>query len=148
LGRKESYRYRPISASSWTKTVGITWKRFDGYWGGKPYLDGVQMKEYADLTVALLDFKAGNLSMLRTQNPSDAKALQATGLYNIVTPVDGTSYGLIGFAKDPSPFAKVEMRQAVAYAIDAKSMSDSLGVGYWQVTNQWAYPGSPYTTPA
>lgn len=133
---------------SWTKTVGITWKRFDGYWGGKPYLDGIEMKEYADPNAAVLDFQANNLDMMSSLSTINAKALGATSLYNIVYPPIGTSYGLIGNPTDPSPFAKLGVRQAMAYAIDTKTICDSYGFGAWQEINQLAIPGSSAYNPS
>ena len=133
----------PFQLVSWTKSVGLTWKRFDGYWGGKPYLDGIQMNEFADQTVALMSFQAGKLNILGVPDPSNAKTLQATGKYNVVAPPEGQVPAIAGYAKDTaSPFSKVEVRQAISYALDTKTMADSFGLGYWQVQNQWALPGT------
>jgi peptide/nickel transport system substrate-binding protein len=134
----------PFQFVSMTKDVGVNWKRFDGYWGGKPNLDAIQMKRYADSTVALMDFKAGNLDILGTAAPRDAQALQKeTAKYKIVVPPYGQVPALAGFATDPNlPFSSVELRQAMAYAIDVKTWSDSFGLGYWTVQNSWAVPGT------
>lgn len=133
----------PFQFISWTKDVGIKWKRFDEYWGGKPYIDGIDMIRYADPTVALMDFKAGNLDILYIPDPKDVKELEATGKYNVVVADEGQMPELIGYAKDPkSPFAKLEVRQALSYAIDAEAIAKSFGLGYYKVQNQWAVPGS------
>jgi len=133
----------PFQLVSWTKSVGLNWKRFDGYWGGKPYIDAVQMKEYADQTTAMMDFQAGNIQILGLADPRNAQTLQASGKYNVVTPPEGQVPAMAGYAKDPaSPFSKVEVRQAMSYALDTKTMADSYGLGFWQVDNQWAVPGS------
>jgi peptide/nickel transport system substrate-binding protein len=51
---------------------------------------------------------------------------------------------LVAFAPDgknaDSPFAKLEVRQAIAYALDTKSMAQTLGYGYLIPTNQVATP--------
>ena len=138
----------PFQLASCTKSVGINWKRFEGYWGGKPYLDGIQMNIIADQTVATFEFKSGNLDIFRPQETSNARSLQETGLYRVVTPPDGQIPALAGYAKDPtSPFAKVQVRQAMSYAIDVKQMNDSFGLGYWKVINQWAVPGTSGYSP-
>jgi peptide/nickel transport system substrate-binding protein len=136
----------PLQFVSMTKDVGIKWKRFDGYWGGKPYLDGIEMRRYADSTVALMDFKAGNLDILGTAVPKDAKSMQQQpDKYKVVVPPYGQVPALAGYATDPgSPFAKLEVRQAISYAIDVKTWSDSFGLGYWQVQNSWAVPGTSF----
>lgn len=138
----------PFQFVSWQKDVGINWKRFDGYWGGKPYLDGIQMRRYADATVALLDFKSGNLTMY-APTPKDSKDLETEGKYNMVLPPEGTNPSLTGYAKDPgSPFSKLEVRQAISYAIDCKSIATSMGFGYWTVQNQFSVPGTWASNPA
>jgi peptide/nickel transport system substrate-binding protein len=133
----------PFQLVSWNKTVSLSWKRFDDYWDGKPYLDGIQMKLYADQTVALMDLKAGNIHILGVPDPRNAQALQASGSFNVVTPPEGQVPAIAGYAKDPaSPFAKVEVRQALSYALDTKTMTENFGLGYWESQNQWALPGS------
>ena len=132
----------PFQFVSMTKDVGIKWKRFDGYWDGKPYLDGIEMKRIADSTVALMEFRAGNLHILGTTAPRDAKALeQEKNKYKVVVPPQGQVPALAGFAIDPnSPFAKIEVRQAIAHAIDVETFTESFGLGYWKAQNQWAVP--------
>jgi len=97
----------PFQFVSSTKDVSVVWKRFDGYWAGKPNLDGIVMKRYADSNVALMDFKAGNLDILGTTAPRDAQDLQKeTKKYKIVVPPYGQVPALAGYATDPaSPFS-------------------------------------------
>ena len=133
----------PFQFVSRTKDVGIKWKRFDDYWGGKPYLDGVDMVRYADPSVALMDFKAGNVDILSIPDPKEAKDMETTGKFNVIVTSEGGIPALAGFAKDPkSPFAKIEVRQALTYAIDVNTLAKSFGLGYYKVQNQWAIPGS------
>jgi peptide/nickel transport system substrate-binding protein len=137
----------PFQFVGWTPDVSVNFKRFDGYWGGKPYLDGVSWMIYSDSNVALMDFKAGNLDCVNVQ-PRDAKALSSSGQYNIVISSTGMMSALAGDVKDPkSPFNDLKVRQAMAYAIDAKTLADSFGLGYYLVTNQYAVPGSAYYNP-
>ncbi|HSW58674.1 MAG TPA: ABC transporter substrate-binding protein [Dehalococcoidales bacterium] len=134
----------PFQFVSMTKDVGVKWKRFDGYWDGKPYLDGIDMRRIADSTVALMEFRSGNLHILGSTASRDAKALeQEKNKYKIVIPPQGQVPALAGFAIDPnSPFAKIEVRRAIAHAIDVKTFTDSFGMGYWRLQNQWAVPGT------
>jgi len=136
----------PFQFVSWQKEVAIKWKRFDGYWDGKPYLDGIEMLRIAEATVALMAFKAGDLHMLTPFSlPSlnDAKALEKEGKYNFAVPPEGQVPALAGYAKDPkSPFADLRVRQALAYAVDVKTLCSAFGLGYWIVQNQWATPGT------
>jgi len=132
----------PFKFVSWTKDVSIVYARNDNYWGGKPYLDGVQYIRISDPTTAQMSFTSGGLD-LYGPDPVIAKPLIDSGKYNWSVTPEGQIPALTGYAADPtSPFAKIEVRQALSYSIDAKSLSDAFGYGYWQVTNQWAIPGT------
>lgn len=132
----------PFQFVSWQKEVAIKWKRVDGYWDGKPYLDGIEMLRIADATVQLMAFKAGDLHML-IPDPKDAKSLEKDGKYNFAVPPEGQVPALAGYAKDPkSPFADLRVRQALSYAVDVKTVCNAFGLGYWKFQNQWAMPGT------
>jgi ABC-type transport system substrate-binding protein len=125
------------------KDVIITWKRFDGYWGGKPYLDGVEMHRIQDPTVALMAFKSGEMHILGTTTPKNGKGLEEEGKCRMVRPPQGQVPALAGYANDPnSPFAKLKVRQAMAHAINVPALNEAFGLGYWEVQNQWAIPGT------
>jgi peptide/nickel transport system substrate-binding protein len=132
----------PWQFVSWQKDIAINWKRFDGYWDGKPYIDEIIMRRYADATSTLLDFKAGNLSIYNA-DVKDAADLKATGKYNMVMPAMAQIPQLAGYATDPaSPFANLKVRQALSYAIDNTNLANSIGLGSWKPQNQWTLPGS------
>ncbi|MFC1533394.1 ABC transporter substrate-binding protein [Thermodesulfobacteriota bacterium] len=133
----------PFQFVSRKKDVIIKWKRFDGYWGSRPYLDGIEMHRIMDPTVALMAFKSGELHIARSVNPKNAKDLEKEGKYIMYRTQNGQVPALGGYAKDPkSPFSKLKVRQALAYAIDVPAINRAFGLGYWTVQNQWAVPGT------
>ncbi len=134
----------PFKFVSATKDVGVTWERFDGYWAGKPYLDGIEQKRYGDDTVALMEFKSGNLNILGTLNARDAKTLESEpDKYVVSVPPQGQVPALAGYALDPnSPFADLKVRQAMSYAVNVQEYNAAFGLGYWMPQNQWAVPGT------
>jgi len=102
------------------------------YWQpGKPYLDSIQLLQIADPVTALLSFKKGDAQVIFNITPRDAKDLEAAG-YTIVLSSIGSTYFLAPDGANPdSPFAKREVREAVEYAIDKKTMASALGLGYY-----------------
>jgi dipeptide transport system substrate-binding protein len=68
--------------------------------------------------------------------------LEADGKYTATR----ATPAFLGIASDSknadSPFAKVEVRQSLDYAIDKKAICDSVAQGYWKPANQIAIPGS------
>jgi ABC-type transport system substrate-binding protein len=118
----------PFQFVSYQKGVAITWKRFDGYWDGKPYLDGIEMRRYPDPVVSLMSFKSGDLHMHMCE-PKEGKELEKEGKANIVVPYEGMISSLAGNSKDPkSPFADIRVRKAIAYAVDFKTIQ---GIRLW-----------------
>jgi peptide/nickel transport system substrate-binding protein len=130
----------PFKFASWVKDISIKYTRFDGYWGGKPFLDGVNLTIYADMNVGLLDLQSGNLD-ISSILPQAIKQILATGNYYTVTLPTGQCPNYVTDATKP-PFNDILVRQAISYAVDTKSMADTFGYGYYQTTNQWAIPGS------
>ena len=131
----------PFQFVSWQKDVGTKFKRFDGYWGGKPYLDGIETYKVSDQVAELMSFKAGQRHIILL-NPKDAKDLEAEGKFNIVAPPEGQVAALGGNSKDPkSPFADIRVRRAISYALDLNTLAKTFGYGYYAPLNQWARPG-------
>jgi ABC-type transport system substrate-binding protein len=132
----------PFKFVSWTKDVSVVYTRNDAYWGGKPYLDGVEYIRVSDPTTAQMTFTSGDLDIY-APDPVVAKPLIDSGKYNWAVTPEGQIPALAGYCADPeSPFNKLEVRQAIAYAIDPQALSKAFGLGFWQVTNQWAVPGT------
>ena len=90
------------------------------------------MRRYPDPVVGLMSFKSGDLHMHMCE-PKEGKELEKEGKANIVVPYEGMMSSLAGNSKDPkSPFADIRVRQAIAYAVDFKTISKALGYGYYK----------------
>ena len=132
----------PFQFVSREKDVNMKFKRFDDYWGGKPYLDGIEYLRIQDTTVQTMAFKSGQIDI---HNPDTltAKSLEKEGKYTQVIRPEGQVPALAGYAKDPnSPYANLKVRQAMSDAIDVNALANAFGLGYWKVQNQWAIPGT------
>jgi peptide/nickel transport system substrate-binding protein len=141
----------PFMLSSWQKTVKIAFKKNPTYWQqGKPYLDGININLIVDPLVAMASYKSKEQDQIFLVTPKNAADLKAAGA-NIVALNTGlglqqTSVWYNSILPD-SPFAKLQVRQAVSYAVDAKQIVSSLFYGYATPINQWAVPTSQYANP-
>ena len=111
---------------------GIKVTRNPDYWKpGRPYLDGIEFTIIKNLSTAILAFVAGKFDMtfpysvtapllkdVQSQVPGAACEISATGL----------NRGLL-VNRDRPPFDKVELRQAMALAIDRKAFIDIITDG-------------------
>jgi len=90
----------------------------------------------------LASFKAGELDVISTEQPSNIKQLEDAGKY---TMLEG-DIGLVGglepdsLNKD-SPWSNIKVRQAAAYAVDTVALSKAIGLGYYIPTQQLDAPG-------
>jgi peptide/nickel transport system substrate-binding protein len=137
----------PFKFVSWQRDVKISYTKFAGYWQkGKPYLDGIDIVAILDPTVRLAAFQKGELDIMEgiQEQPTDLQNLKATGKYNMQTLIPLGS-GPIGLVPDSvsadSPFAKLEVRQALNYAVDTKAIVDNVFHGLGTTCSQFGQPG-------
>jgi ABC-type transport system substrate-binding protein len=89
----------------------------------------------------MMAFKQGQGNALYT-NVKDAIELQREGKY-VVNKVTTFSFALAGDSANPdSPFSKLQVRQAVSYAIDSAALVKAFGAGFLRVSNQPIVPES------
>lgn len=126
----------PFKLVDYQRDLVIKYDRFDDYWRGKPYLDGVDIKIIPDTTTALLAFKSGELHTLGIQ-AKDAKDIIDSG-YDVITFTESVwNIALIGDSTNPdSPWADIRVRRALEHAIDKQSIVDGLTYGYGTASNQ------------
>ncbi len=140
----------PFKFVSFQRDVSLKYTKWDGYWqAGKPYLDGVEFVYIADPMVRLASFKAGEGDIILGVEAKDAKSLEEAGKYGFNKCL-GALFGLAGDGShDTSPFANIKVRQAIEYAIDRDPIINTIGLGYWESTDQpcgkntWGYNTSP-----
>ena len=134
----------PYKLKSWEQGVKVVFEKNDTYWGGSPFLDGVEFDVIKDNTTKVTAFRTKEADILI--DPGDynvADQLKKEG-FNLTSRVTGMGASITGFmpsSADPkSPFYKLEVRQAFMYAVDTKAISQNLTLGNGLVTNQWAPP--------
>lgn len=132
----------PYKFVSYQTDVSLKYESFDGFSGGKPYLDGIEFNFIKDPVTQLSSFKAGEAQVMRSVDIIGAVDLQAAGKdkYNII----GSPGSVFGIASDgghpDSVFADIKVRRAIAYAIDKEAIAKALGKGFYKATNQWSNP--------
>ena len=123
---------------SWQHDQEIQVKRYPGYYGKKPNIDGIDFKIFKDPETALLEFKAGDLDF--TQIPTgQAKATEAEygvsadgltanpGKQTLLGP-DLSIYYLVCNTND-SLMRNPDLRKAISLAINRQAICDTLFEG-------------------
>lgn len=133
----------PFKLVSWQRDLQKVYEKWDGYWQeGKPYLDKIELNIIADPMVQEASFLAGENDILLNVNPTAAYYMKDNPNVEIVTSTqNGFTYGLIPDSANPdSPFSKLEVRQAMSYAINREAIADAIFRGYGEVTYQYNGP--------
>jgi ABC-type transport system substrate-binding protein len=133
----------PFKFASFEPNVSLKGTKFTDYWQkGKPYLDGIEMYFIGDQMTRAQSFEAGEMDMIGGDLSKVEYDLQQKG-FGVVKGYLGP-FCLIPDSKNAdSPFSKLQVRQALDYAIDRDAIVKSLGYGFWVPTFEFAIPGTP-----
>ena len=132
----------PFKFVSWARDVNLKYEKNSNYWQkGKPYLDKIQYLFQADPVTAKASFLAGEGQILGTLVPADANELSKKGKYTFTSSIGPVVTLCPDGANASSPFANLQVRQAVSYAIDVNTMVKTIGYGYLIPVNQPSAPG-------
>lgn len=118
----------PYSFVDWVTGDHLGVKKFDGYWekgedgAALPYLDSVTYKPVTDATQRLTSLKTGTLDIIDQVASKDVAGLR-TQKDVTFDEVAGLGYQGLSINHKKAPFDKLEVRQAVAYAIDRDAIA-------------------------
>ena len=124
----------------------ITLVRNEDYWGELPELDRVIFKVVKDPTTRVMALKSGDVDMILKPSESDVDELSSfDGIEvqsKLTTFTDFLQFNTKADAHNltTSPFQDLNVRKAVAYAIDTESLVDDLLYGYGMAAR-----GRPYS---
>jgi ABC-type transport system substrate-binding protein len=138
----------PFVFDSWERDSFVRYKKWDGYRKpGVPYLDYIEIKNTADLSVSIMSLRAGEVDAVENIDPIDAKQLGDLG-YTLYQPNLYFLHSIVPSGNNPdSPFAKKEVRLALDYAIDKRTIAQGVGMGYYEALNQVATGKDPWYNP-
>ncbi|MBK9714284.1 MAG: peptide ABC transporter substrate-binding protein [Kouleothrix sp.] len=121
----------------------IEYKPNENYWGGKPKLDGVQLKFIDDLAVALQAYKNGEVDVM-TPDPNDVPSIQAdAALGKEYLEYAGSCTLVVQFNLTKAPFDNLKVRQAFSYGFDREAYIRDVLKGTDIPTLTWIPPGYP-----
>lgn len=130
----------PFTFKEYVENDHMTFTRNADYWGKKAYLDGVNFMIIVDGTTSQLAFENGEADILGNiaGDGKTANLLKTKG-YAVNSRSGGLSISLVPSVTNPdSPFAKLQVRQAVEYALDKEAIAQNVGQGYYKAWYQMA----------
>ena len=132
----------PFKFDTWEHGTRIKFVRFDEYWQGKPYLDGVTTEIYSETLVAQAAMEMGELHALPSTDFDVADEMAEKGYGIIKSAIPAKAFTLNYNSAAEGPLKDVRVRQALSHAINGQEIVDTLCSGYASVSNQWALEGT------
>jgi peptide/nickel transport system substrate-binding protein len=138
----------PFVFDSWERDSYVRYKKWDDYRKpGLPYLDYIEIRNTADLSASIMSLRAGEVQAVENIDPVDAKQLAEEG-YTIYQPNLYFLHSVVPSGNNPdSPFAVKEVRLALEYAINKRTIAQGVGMGYYEALNQLATEKDPWYNP-
>lgn len=128
----------PFTVASYTAGDSIKLVRNDSYWGTKPKLDGVTFTFVKDPTVALQNLRGGEVQWTDNLPLQQVPALREDDEL-VVRSVPSSDYWYLALNQSREPYDNVEVRRAVAFALDRAAITKAAKFGLATV-NQTAIP--------
>ena len=146
----------PFKFVKWVSDDKIVLEKNKNYWdkSGGPYLDKIVFRSIPENSVRFLELKTGNIHICQFPNPADVGLARKDP--NLILPTQpGMNIGYLSFNHTKEPWkSNINLRKAIAHAINRKAIVDNLYQGMGQVAKNpipptmWGYnenvPGFKY----
>ena len=150
-GTPEQFDQIPVGTGSfqfvdYQKDAVIRFKAFDG-WAGKPKIDDLIYAITPDPTARYAKLQANECQVMIAPNPADLEAMAKNPDVQLITQA-GLNIGYLAMNVQKPPFDKVEVRQAIAMAIDRDAIIKEVYQGAGQKAKNpipptmWSYDES------
>jgi dipeptide transport system substrate-binding protein len=129
----------PFTFVAYQKDAVIRYKAFDAYWGGKAKVDDLVYAVTPDATARYAKLKAGECHVMIAPNPADLPAMKADAGVTVLEQA-GLNVGYLSMNVTKPPFDKLEVRMAIAMAIDRDSILKEVYQGAGQKAKNFIPP--------
>ena len=136
----------PFRFVEWVKDDRIVLERNPDYWREKPYLDRVVFRAIPENTVRLLALQQSDVQGMEGISPLEARRIQRNPALDLER-IPGMNVAYLAMRMDRPPFDRLEVRQAMNYAIDKKALVSGLYMGFGTPAlnpippTMWGYDG-------
>ncbi|MCV3240865.1 ABC transporter substrate-binding protein [Mesorhizobium sp. ZC-5] len=132
----------PFKFDSWAKGSSIKLSKTDGYWGDAVFLDKVEFRIVPDAAAAIPALLSGDVQAFPFFQPDGVSQIEGDPRFKVVI---GSTEGetILTMNNKKPPFDKLEVRQAIASAIDRKAVIDAASNGLGQPIGSFMSPANP-----
>ncbi|MGX1100142.1 ABC transporter substrate-binding protein [Amorphus sp. MBR-141] len=131
----------PYEFEDWQRGVSVTLKRNDAYWGAKGAFETAVFRAVPDASTRMADLQAGSADLVVSLDSDQANQLEAAaGVKPLIVQTERVAF--LGLNTMKPPFDNVDVRKAVAYAIDKEGIAEGLLAGGEKVVGELVAPAS------
>ncbi len=129
----------PFKFVEWIPDDHITLERNNDWWGGPPRLAKIIFRSIPDNSARFAELQAGTIHQADLAQTDLAAASEDPNIK--IYPLPSLSTGYIAFQQCTAPFDKLEVRQAIAHAVDWAALIEPF-------YGEWAMPAQSFQPPA
>lgn len=130
----------PFEFVSWERGQTIDLKRFEGYWGEKPGIEGLRFLAVPEATTRMALVETGEAHVSVRVPPQDVARLNANPNVTVEN-VSSVRTIYIYFNHTMEPFTDARVRQAINYAVDKEEIAEFVVGGAVRVSDAPVSPG-------
>ncbi|WP_296738706.1 ABC transporter substrate-binding protein [Mesorhizobium sp.] len=118
----------PFKFESWAKGSSIKLVKSDHYWGAPVFLDKVEFRIVPDAAAAVPALLSGDIQAFPFFDPDSVSQVKDDPRFKVVV---GATEGetILSINNKKPPFDKLQVRQAISYALDRKAIIDGASAG-------------------
>jgi peptide/nickel transport system substrate-binding protein len=118
----------PFKFDSWAKGSSITLLKSDHYWGAPVFLEKVEFRIVPDAAAAVPALLSGDIQAFPFFDPDSVAQVKDDPRFKVVV---GATEGetILSINNKQPPFDKLQVRQAISYALDRKAIIDGASAG-------------------
>jgi len=130
----------PFEFVSWNRGERVDLKRYEGYWGTKPGIEGLRFLAVPESTTRMALVETGEAHVAVRVPPQDVARLNANPNVTVEN-VSSVRTIYIYFNHTMAPFTDVRVRQAINYAVDKEEIVEFVLGGAARVSDAPISPG-------
>lgn len=118
----------PFKFQNWVKGSSITLVKSDHYWGDPVFLDKVEFRIVPDAAAYVPALLSGDIQAFPFFDPDSVAQIKGDPRFKVVV---GATEGetILSINNKKPPFDKLQVRQAISYALDRKAIIDGASAG-------------------
>ncbi|QKD03413.1 ABC transporter substrate-binding protein [Mesorhizobium loti] len=133
----------PFKFDSWAKGSSITLVKAEHYWGAPVFLEKVEFRVVPDAAAAVPALLSGDIQAFPFFDPDSVAQVKDDPRFKVVV---GATEGetILSINNKKPPFDKLQVRQAISYALDRKAIIDGASAGLGLPIGSHMSPASKY----